>query len=95
MNVARACIDRELNAPFSSDRPGKKMQVCVKDEMGNIKNVHFGARGYRHNYSKKAWESYMARSAGIRDKSGNLTKNDKTSANYWARKVLWRNKWER
>ena len=31
----------------------------------------------------------LARSGGIRDKSGRLTKNNKNSANYWSRKILW------
>ena len=26
----------------------------------------------------------------IRDKSGNLTKNNKNSPNYWSRKILWK-----
>ena len=44
---------------------------------------------YRHNYSKKAYDKYMARSAAIRNKSGKLTKDNPLSANYWARKILW------
>ena len=51
--------------------------------------MRFGHKGYGHNYSEAARKSYMARSAGIKNKSGQLTKNDKFSANYWARKELW------
>jgi hypothetical protein len=81
---------KPLNKPMRSTRPDKKMMVYVKDpETGKIKLIHFGAKGYQHNYSEKAWRSYMARSAGIRDKSGELTKNDRLSANYWSRKILW------
>ena len=66
----------------------KKMRVLAK-KGDQIKVVEFGAKGYGHNYSSKARTNYMARSAGIRDKSGRLTKDDKFSPNYWARKVLW------
>ncbi len=73
---------------MKSDRAGKKKMVkaCAG---GKEKIIHFGATGYGHNYSSKARASYMARSAGIRGKGGQLTKNDKFSANYWARKTLW------
>lgn len=83
------CVGRALNQPFPSDRKNKKLQVCVRDEDGRIVNVHFGDSRYRHNYSAEARRDYLRRSAGIRDAQGNLTKDDRTSANYWARKVLW------
>ena len=54
-----------------------------------VKLIHFGALGYGHNYSEKAKRSYLARSAQIRNKAGQLTRNDRWSANYWARKILW------
>ena len=54
-----------------------------------IKTIHFGQKGYKHNYSKKARENYLKRSAGIRDGKGRLTKNNPASANFWARKILW------
>lgn len=79
-----------LNHPYPSTRKDKKMMVFVKNpRTGRINTIHFGQRGYRHNYSKSAREKYLKRSAGIKDKRGKLTKNDKLSANYWARKVLW------
>lgn len=69
---------------------GKKKSVFVRDpDTDKIKVVHFGATGYGHNYSEAARKSYLARSAKIRDKSGSLTKDDKTSPNYWARRELW------
>ena len=69
---------------------GKKKSVFVRDfDSGKIRVVHFGAEGYGHNYSEAARKSYLARSAKIRDKSGELTKDDKTSPNYWARRELW------
>ena len=81
---------RVLNRPYRYRGRGRyKMSVKVKTRTGRIKTIHFGHKGYRHNYSRRARASYCARSAGIRGKRG-LTKNDKTSANYWARRVLWR-----
>jgi len=74
-----------------STRPDKKKMVYVKDpRTGKIKTIHFGARGYKHNYSEKAWRSYIARASGIRDKQGRLTKDNKLSANHWSIKILWK-----
>lgn len=77
-----------INEPVPSDRPGKKKMVLAK-KGDEVKLVHFGAKGYGHNYSDKAKQNYLSRSAGIRNGSGELTKNDPFSPNYWARKVLW------
>jgi hypothetical protein len=68
----------------------KKKSVFVRDpKTKKVRIVHFGATGYGHNYSEAARESYLARSAEIRDKGGKLTKDNKTSPNYWARRELW------
>lgn len=80
---------KQLYKPFKSKSKGKKMSVYVKKN-SKTTLIHFGDKNYRHNYSKKARESYLKRSAGIKDKSGRLTKNNRNSANYWARKVLWK-----
>jgi len=83
-------MEKKLNKPIRSTRPEKKMMVYVKDpQTGKIKTIHFGARGYKHNYSERAWRSYIARASGIRDKQGGLTKDNKLSANYWAIRYLW------
>lgn len=82
----------KLNQPVESTAKGKKMMVLatkIIDGKKMAKIIHFGAKGYGHNYSKEAKKNYLARSAGIRDKTGQLTKNDKWSPNYWARKILW------
>lgn len=82
----------KLDKPIKSTAKGKKMMVLaskVIDGQRRVKLIHFGALGYGHNYSKEAKENYLRRSAGIRNKAGKLTKNDKWSANYWARKILW------
>lgn len=79
-----------LNTPYKSTRKDKKYMVFViNPKTKRVKTIHFGQRGYKHNYSKEARRKYLARSAGIRDKSGRLTKDNKLSANYWARKILW------
>ena len=78
-------MEKPLNKPMRSTRPDKKKMVYVRDpKTGKIKTIHFGARGYKHNYSEKAWRSYIARASGIRDKQGHLTKDNKLSANFWA-----------
>ena len=87
-----SCQGKPLNKPFKSDRENKKLQVCVKTHSGTIKNIHFGQKGYSDytkHHDKERRENYLARSAGIRDKYGRLTKDNKLSANYWARKYLW------
>lgn len=77
--------NKPKQAPAGDDH---KMVVLAK-KGDDVKLIRFGKRGYEHNYSKDAKQNYLTRSAGIRDKSGNLTKDDKLSANYWARKTLW------
>ena len=80
---------RVLNRPYRYRGKGRyKMSVKVRVN-GRVKTINFGHKGYRHNYSRKARRSYCARSAGIRGKRG-LTKNNKASANYWARRILWK-----
>jgi hypothetical protein len=65
-----------------------KMMVLAK-KGDEVKLVRFGHRDYGHNISPERKRNYLTRSAGIRNKSGELTMNDKFSANYWARRVLW------
>ena len=55
--------------------------------------IHFGQVGYEDylmHKDKNRRKNYCARSKGIRDGSGKLTYNNKESANYWAREVLWK-----
>lgn len=77
------------NKVVTSWAKGKKKAVYACDGSRGCKLIHFGQKGYKHNYSPKAKKNYLSRSGGIRNKSGRLTKSDKLSANYWARKVLW------
>ncbi len=77
-------IDKDVPAT----QKGKKRQVLAK-KGDRVMLIAFGDKDYRHNYSPEAKANYLNRSAGIRDKDGNLTKDDPWSPNYWSRKVLW------
>lgn len=76
---------------YKSWRRNKKLVVRVvrgsRDEL-----VHFGQVGYSDftmHGDRDRRKRYLARSGGIRDKHGRLTKDDVFSANYWSRRVLW------
>lgn len=71
-----------FNKPRASTNPKKKKMVLAK-KGDDIKVVHFGDASMGHNYSAAAHKSYLARTGGIPGK------DDKFSANYWARRVLW------
>tara|TARA_R110000824_G_scaffold376131_2_gene567202 strand:- start:30 stop:305 length:276 start_codon:yes stop_codon:yes gene_type:complete len=82
---------KPLYKPMNSTKKGKKKMVYVMKD-GKKRLIHFGdsnMEDYRQHKDPKRRASYLARSGGIKDKSGNLTKNNKNSANYWSRKVLW------
>jgi hypothetical protein len=78
-----------FNKPKRNTSGSKHKQVVLAKKGDEAKLVRFGHKDYGHNYSEEARSNYLDRSAGIRDASGNLTKDDKFSANYWARKKLW------
>jgi hypothetical protein len=69
------------NKPRRSDRAGKKKMVKAC-EGGQEKLIHYGAKGYKHNYSKSAKKSFRARHKCDQKKS-------KLTASYWACKDLW------
>jgi hypothetical protein len=73
-----------------SGSPKKKMVLAKKGD--EVKLVQYGQKGYEDFTQHKNPErrkNYLARSAGIKDKNGNPTKDDKFSPNYWARRDLW------
>lgn len=78
-----------FNKPKRNTSGSKHKEVVLAKKGDDVKLVRYGHKDYGHNYSAKARKNYLQRSAGIRDASGNLTKDDKFSANYWARKRLW------
>jgi len=85
--------NKPLNRPFKSDVKGKKFSVIVMDN-GKRKKINFGAVGYDDFRSGTATQeqrkSYLARAKGIKNKRGELTYKDKTTANYWSVKYLWK-----
>jgi len=86
-------IDKVLYKPTKSSKTDKKMMVYVLKD-GKKRLIHFGQKGAPDFASgtatKEQRKSYLARSGGIRNKQGQLTKNLKSSPNYWSRKVLWK-----
>jgi hypothetical protein len=77
------------NQPKNNTGPGKHKKIVLAKKGDKVKIVRFGHKDYGHNINPKRKANYLSRSAGIRDKHGNLTKDDKFSANYWSRKKLW------
>jgi len=71
----------KCNSPRPSTRPGKKRMVkgC---EGGKEKLIHYGAKGYGHNYSPAARKSFRARHKCS-------TATSKLTARHWACKDLW------
>ena len=74
----------KCNSPTRSTSKGKKMMVkaCAN---GTEKLIHFGAKGYGHNYSAAARKSFKARHKCS-------TATNKLTARYWACKKLWAGK---
>jgi len=70
----------KCNVVRPSTRPGKKKMVKAKEKL-----IHFGAKGYGHNYSSAARKSFKAR-----HKCG--TAKSKLTARYWSCKKLWAGK---
>ena len=82
---------KPLYKPFKSSAKNKKYSVYVMKE-GRKRLIHFGdsrMQDYTQHKDDKRRDLYLKRLAGICDKSGKLTKDDKNSANYWARRILW------
>lgn len=71
----------KCNKPTKSPKKDKKKVVkACKD--GKEKLIHYGAEGYKHNYSKEAKKSFRARHNCDEAK-------DKLSARFWACRDLW------
>lgn len=71
----------KCNHPVPSDRQGKKKMVKACSN-GEEKLIHFGAKGYKSNYSPEARKSFKARHHCS-------TATDKLTARHWACKALW------
>jgi hypothetical protein len=71
-----------LNKPFRTPGEKKKFAVYVKKDNGNVVKVRFGDPKMSIKKDQPGRKkSYCARSGGIKGKS------DRTSANYWSRKM--------
>jgi len=77
------------NKPKKYTGSGRFKKRVLAKKGDKVKIINFGHKSYKHNYSKKARDNYLKRSAGIKNKSGQNTSSDKHSANYWSRKELW------
>lgn len=77
------------NQPIENTGTSKHKMMVLAKKGDNVKLVRFGHKDYGHNISPERKANYLKRSAGIKNKAGQLTKDDKFSANYWARKILW------
>lgn len=81
-----------FNKPKNAPAGAKEKKMVLAKKGDEVKLVRFGLRGmsdYTQHKDEGRRANYLARSGGIRNKDGELTKNDPFSANYWARKVLW------
>ena len=80
-----------------STKKGKKLMTKVDN-----RTIHFGDISMGHFFDKTGLlpkklnhkdkdrrKNFLNRSAGIKDKSGRLTKDNPLSPNYHARRVLW------
>jgi len=82
---------KPLYKPYKSTKAGKKGQVYVMKN-GVKRLIYFGDASmsdFTKHKDPKRRKNYLERSGGIRNKEGKLTKNDKNSANYYARRFLW------
>ena len=82
--IKRAGV-KGLNKPKLTPKHPKKKGIVVVKDGDKVKTIRFGAKGYGHNYSSGARKSFKAR-------HGKNIKKGKTSAAYWADKVLWAGK---
>jgi hypothetical protein len=71
----------KCNTPQKSDREGKKRMVKAC-ENGQEKLIHYGATGYKSNYSDEARKNFKAR-------HNCDTATSKLTARHWACKNLW------
>jgi hypothetical protein len=79
-----------------STKKDKKLMTIVDG-----KTIHFGSSKMEHfkdqtgiwsnkdHGDKVRRKNYLTRSAGIKNKKGELSKDDPKSPNYHARKILW------
>ena len=83
--------NKPLYIPVKSSNSKKKgMVYVIKNDKKRL--IYFGdssMEDFTQHKDKERRKNYLSRSGGITDKVGNLTKNNKNSANYYSRKYLW------
>lgn len=91
---------KPLYKPFKSKLKGKKYSVYVKRDDKKVL-IHFGDSNMQHfkdklgewssldHNDKQRRKNFLTRTAGIKNKKGELTAFNKNYANFWARKILW------
>jgi hypothetical protein len=81
-----------FNKPIEAPKGDTHKKVVLAKKGDEVKLVKYGLRGmqdFTQHHDQQRRENYLKRSAGIKDKNGNPTKDDVFSANHWARKDLW------
>jgi len=81
-----------FNKPVDAPKGATQKKMVLAKKGDEVKLVRFGLRGmedFTQHKDADRRKNYLARSAGIKDKNGKLTKDDVFSANHWARKTLW------
>jgi hypothetical protein len=81
-----------FNKPIAAPKGDTHKKMVLAKKGDEVKLVKFGLRGmedFTQHHDPKRRANYLARSAGIKNKNGEPTKNDVFSANHWARKELW------
>lgn len=83
----------ELYKPFVSNAKNKKYAVYVKsNNRRGYKKIHFGDKRYQHFYDKLGHFKHLDH-FDLKRKSRYYARHgvskDKTSAKYWANKILW------
>jgi len=81
-----------FNKPKNAPAGAKEKKIVLAKKGDEVKLVRFGLRGmedFTQHKDPERRKNYLARSAGIKGKDGKPTKDDKFSANHWARKALW------
>lgn len=81
------CIGKELDKPFKSNRKFKKLQVCVKDKKGNVKNIHFGDKRYEDYTTHK--DKKRRKNFRLRHGCDPVSKLNKATPKHWACEFLW------
>jgi hypothetical protein len=71
-----------LDKPKMTPRHRTKKAVVATRVDGKVKIIRFGGQGYGHNYSPEARQKFKKRHA-------KNIKKGKSSAAWWANKVLW------